>query len=238
MPGTRRDRLWVAALALARTRDAFTAEDALEAADLAPEYRRTAIEVLAAMAEHGYVDPAPGGWRAGTVRSWLPKGFDGRFTYLTAPNTRWTFAPAAVRTWVESRLEGRVLDLFAGGVDLRHDGEVVRNDIDESVDADHHFDAVEVADRFDPDSFDTVVLDPPLDGRGAAPERVRDRVATVLSPGGRVVQFGRSSTGMGRARGFETEELCLINHPGSFRDTIAVVERRTPEARDSCPPGV
>lgn len=162
-------------------------------------------------------------------------GFDGSFTYLAAPVSRWTFAPEAVRDWVESHLRGRVLDLFAGGTALDHDGEVVRNSTDPDVHADTRFDAREIGAHLPPDSFDTVLLDPPIAiwrgvGGGSAGsgdvESIKTAAAGLVRPGGRTILFGRSSTGMGRSRGFEPVELCLVNHPGATADTIAVVERR------------
>lgn len=243
MTETPRDRAWIAALAVARTRGTFAAGDVLDVADLSGDRRDTVEGVLGVMERHGYLARAEDGtgWRARAPAPSTdanPDGFDGTFTYLAAPNTRWTFEPDAVREWVESRLEGRTLNLFAGRTRLRHDGEVVRNDLDGSIDADYHVDARAAADHFDPGSFDTVVLDPPLPGRwvdGEGPggpgalrhRQVENGVAELVRASGRTITFGRDSSGMGAGRGFETEEICLINHPGAFQDTIAVVERRT-----------
>ena len=165
------------------------------------------------------------------------------FRYIEAPAAKWTFDPDSVRRYVESHLRGRVLNLFAGRTRLRHDGEVVRNDLDETIDADHHFDAVEVADNFPPRSFDTVVLDPPYNVRKAREKYngryrgaftvVKDRLIPLVKLGGRVVHFGYASTGMSRSRGFEKREVCLINHKGDHNDTICVVEERVEGALDS-----
>lgn len=162
------------------------------------------------------------------------------FQYLEVPPTKWTFKPDDVRQYVESRLRGDVLNLFAGETKLRHDGEVIRNDINEDADADYHFDAEEVADHFAPESFDTVVLDPPYNVRKAREKyngrnigkftRVKDELVPLVRPGGIVLTFGYSSTGMSRSRGFEKEEIALLNHKGDHNDTICVVERKPNES--------
>lgn len=232
MTGTPRDRLWVAALALARTRAAFATADVLGAADLPDERAPAAAAVLEVMREYGFLERVDDGeWTAGRAVPLIdaaPSGYGGTFTYLLAPSARWTFAPDVVREWLEARLEGRVLNLFAGGTRLRHDGEVVRNDLDESVPADTRVDARAIADRFPPGSFDTVVMDPPLSMHGSGDfERVKSAVAELLRADGVAITAGRNSAGLGSTRGFETVELCLVAHPGGADDTILVVERST-----------
>ncbi|MDY6819608.1 MAG: hypothetical protein SVG88_13195 [Halobacteriales archaeon] len=244
MDETVRDRLWVGALALARRRQSFTVDEVLDVADVDQDQQDTAIAVLTTMAEYGFLTAeADGGpWRTGSSTPLTdpdPSGFDGTFTYLTAPQTRWTFEPPAVRKWVERHLTGRVLNLFAGATELAHDGTVVRNDIDESISATYHVDAVDIGAHVAPESFETVVLDPPLSDRSnrsasSTPRsitpgkltRIKNQVVELVGMGGTVLTFSRSSSGLGSTRGFEKRELCLINHPGSFDDTIAVVEQR------------
>src|SRR6056297_1529565 len=65
--------------------------------------------------------------------------------YYTCQPNRWTFQSNKIREWVEERLQGRVLNACAGRTKLVHDGEIVRNDIDEERDADLHVDVCEVA---------------------------------------------------------------------------------------------
>lgn len=163
--------------------------------------------------------------------------------YLRAKASTWTFSPPKVRKFVEDHLEGRVLNLFAGKTELRHDGEVVRNDIDEDRDADYHFDAIHVRDHFPDNSFDTVILDPPFseiqsrkryNGEHAGKfKHIRDEVAEIVRPGGKTITFGYHSTGMSMTRGFEKEEIALICHGGRFPDTVSVVERRGENPRDA-----
>lgn len=245
MTETVRDRIWVAALAVARVHSTFKTSDVLGKADASEDHRPTAVDVLQTMQNYGFLKRVEDGeeWRADRtvpMTDVTPSGFDGSFTYLSAPITRWTFASDDVREWIESRLEGRVLNLFAGATRLRHDGgEIIRNDLNEEIDADYHVDANRIADHFEPGSFDTVVLDPPRSewnatgdsgpGRLGGISRIKNQTVKLVSVGGRTITVGRSSSGMGSTRGFEKEEICLVNHPGAFTDTIAVVERRTRE---------
>jgi hypothetical protein len=61
---------------------------------------------------------------------------------------------------------------------------------------------------------------------------IRDfRVDTTHQKGGRVrgrrvITFGYHSVSMGRSRGFEVSEICIMSHGGAIHDTIATVEDR------------
>lgn len=157
------------------------------------------------------------------------------FAYIEAPPDKWTFSPDSVRKYVEGHLQGRVLNLFAGETKLRHDKEVVRVDIDDARDADYHFDAMNVDEHFEDNAFGTVILDPPYNVRKSREKYnqelklkftiIRDKVTPLVKPGGKVLSFGYDSTGMSKSRGFEKEEIALLNHKGTHDDTICVVER-------------
>lgn len=49
-------------------------------------------------------------------------------------------------------------------------------------------------------------------------------IADIVKPGGLVISFGWSSTGMGMKLGFEIKEILLVPHGGSHNDTIVTVE--------------
>jgi hypothetical protein len=72
-----------------------------------------------------------------------------------------TFEDTTIRQWVENRLDGRVLNVCAGPTTLNHDDTIVRNDIDNSIEADYHVDAAELAAVCEPQSFETILFDPP-----------------------------------------------------------------------------
>lgn len=163
-------------------------------------------------------------------------------TYLRARASTWTFSDPKVRDWVEERLEGRVLNLFAGKTKLKHDGDILRVDVDEDRDADLHVDALHIREHVRDRSFDTVVLDPPFseiqsrkhyNGEHAGKfKHIRDEVAELVRPGGKTLTFGYHSTGMATTRGFDKQEILLINHGGRFPDTVGSVDRRGESPRD------
>jgi len=81
--------------------------------------------------------------------------------------SRWTLEYGPARRIVGEYIHGRTLNACAGKTKLQHDGEIVRNDLDPKRDADTHLDVAEIADHFEPRSFDTVIFDPPFDQKQA-----------------------------------------------------------------------
>ena len=79
----------------------------------------------------------------------------------TQTHGRWTFQDSTIRNWVVNNMSGRVLNACAGKTELPHDKEVITNDKDESIDTDYSVDVVELAAVLEPESFDTIVFDPP-----------------------------------------------------------------------------
>jgi hypothetical protein len=163
---------------------------------------------------------------------------------------RWTFQMPKLRHWIESRLEGQVLNLFGGVTKLTvpfpqkfdiHGEEsglysVISNDLNEDLPADLRIDAYDLS-KWTPyaNSFDTVVFDPPYSafqavktyGRKAQlVSHARDVVEFVLRGNGRVLSLGFNSTGMSGSRGFDKEAICLVNCGGSHNDIILLSERR------------
>lgn len=122
---------------------------------------------------------------------------------------KWTFGTRMVREVVLDHIEGRVLNACAGKTKLsryKRGLDVVRNDINEDRDADHHVDVREIHHHFEDESFDAAVLDPPFDpGRAAklyegwhgseyAP--AREAVGRLVERGGTLVELGWNSTGL------------------------------------------
>lgn len=153
---------------------------------------------------------------------------------------KWTFQMPKLRGWVESRLEGSVLNLFGGVVRLTppEGGMVVHNDIEPGLlhDGDLNRDAYCLEQWMDhPGCFDTVIFDPPYSAHQAVvsygtkkAQRVthaRDVVEYVLKPGGRVISLGFNSTGMSASRGFQKEHILMVNCGGSHNDYLIICER-------------
>lgn len=162
-------------------------------------------------------------------------------SYWTVQPNRWTFQSKKIRRWVEQRLQGRVLNACAGKTKLAHDGEIVRNDIDEHRDADLHVDVCEIADHFEPESFDAVVYDPPFsqyqsnrsyDGAEVGDDALaKQQFDALLRPGGLVIQFGYSTTCMPMELGYERQDVAVWNTLGRMNDYLSVVDSKPGELR-------
>jgi hypothetical protein len=150
---------------------------------------------------------------------------------------RWTFEYPPAREFVEERLRGRVLNACAGKTHLSHDGEIVRNDLSPDREADLHVDVANIAEYFEPNSFDTVVFDPPFDEKQAETKydglHAMDVYAALegfnelVRPGGRVITFGWNSWGMRSFPAFERRETVLLQRGPIHRDVIVTVDKRT-----------
>ena len=157
-----------------------------------------------------------------------------RFTHLRTPLNKFTFKMPQIRRWVESMAIGRTLNLFSGEVEL--DIDEIRNDIRPEMKATYHMDALEFAQSYAGKPFDTVLLDPPYsyrksmemyEGKVRSPfNALKDALCPIITPMGRVITFGYHSVSMGRSRGFEVSEICIMSHGGAIHDTIATVEDR------------
>ena len=156
--------------------------------------------------------------------------------HIRCPLHRYTFSVKAIRNWVEQHCEGRVLNLFAGPTKLALDE--LRNDLDETMPADHHCDALTFLREWEGEPFDTILLDPPYAIRKSielykgilcSPFRqLKDELPRCLRPGGLVITFGYHSVVMGRNRGFTLERLAVFSHGGAVHDTLASAERYGP----------
>ena len=157
-----------------------------------------------------------------------------KFTYVKTPLNKYTFKVPKIRQWVETFAEGKVLNLFAGLVEL--DLDEVRNDIRESMNADYHLDALEFVKQYKGEKFNTILLDPPYSYRKSmemyggkvmsAFNALKNEIPRIMFDDGIVITFGYHSNVMGKTRGFEIEHIFLMSHGGAIHDTIASLERR------------
>lgn len=160
----------------------------------------------------------------------------------------WTFECPQVRDVVESYLRGRVLNACAGKTQLRHDGEVHRNDLDDRREADTHHDVTTLDDNLPTGYFETVVFDPPFDpeqadehyaghkvGRGPSGGiwQARDALATLTSPDGLVLSIGWNSVGLQHKDAFEREAVHLFQRVQK-PDVILTVDRRVQRTIREC----
>jgi hypothetical protein len=158
-----------------------------------------------------------------------------QFEHIRCPLHRYTFSVKPIRHWVEQHCEGRVLNLFAGQSSLNVDE--TGNDLDPSMPAVYHLDALEFLRSWQGMLFNAILLDPPYafrksmemyKGMVCSPFRqLKDEIPHCLAPGGLVITFGYHSVVMGGQRGFTTERIALFSHGGAIHDTIAGAERHT-----------
>jgi len=168
---------------------------------------------------------------------------DVELAYYTCQPNKWTFQSKKIRNWVESQLRGRTLNACAGKTKLAHDHEIVRNDINTQIESDCQFDAMDVDEHFEPESFDTVILDPPFSFRkshdyyeGEKVENltiVKEKIADLVKPAGHVMTFGYHTRSLGVSRGFKRKEIVLLDHYGGVRATIGVYEQRVEHSLSS-----
>ena len=100
-------------------------------------------------------------------------------------------------------------------------------------------DATEHMNKFDDESFEYGLLDPPYSprqlkecykGKGEYDTKCstwsnwKNLMAKKIKKGGKVISFGWNTGGLGMRRGFKIIEILLVPHGGQHNDTICVVE--------------
>ena len=129
-------------------------------------------------------------------------------------------------------MSGYVLNLFAGKTELGFCE--VRNDLDESMHAEYHKEALDFVVEWGGSLFDTVILDPPYSYRKSMElykgnknsrfKLLKDNLPGILRKSGCVITYGYHSISMGQKRGFEVVKIGIFHHGGAIHDTIATVE--------------
>lgn len=161
----------------------------------------------------------------------------GPWPVYNVSGTRWTFADEPVFEWVCDRLSGDVINVCSGETHLRHDSDVVRNDIDPQHDADTHMAIVELPDELER-QFDTVVYDPPwneyqaeatydLPG-GVIPQTAeqKDALNALCKPRGKIIGVGYTTHFMPRRLDYKTVDGAVFQPYGRRLPFFAVVEQR------------
>lgn len=154
-------------------------------------------------------------------------------SYYTVQPNRWTFQSDKIREWVLSWCRGKLLNACAGKTRLEW-RDVVRNDINEEIEADSHVDVCEIADHYPADYFDTIVYDPPFseyqanrsyEGRNVGNDTLAKRqFHELLRPGGRVIQMGYSTTCMPLSLGYSRRAVAIFNTLGRMHDYLGTVD--------------
>ena len=151
-----------------------------------------------------------------------------------------TFDIKPVKELIQLELtDGVWIDPFANQNKLA----TITNDLNPDFDTDYHMDALDFLKRFQNESVDGVLYDPPYSprqvtecyqgvGMNVTSETTRasfwsnqkKEISRIVKPGGKVITFGWNSGGIGRKYGFEITRILLVPHGGWHNDTICTVE--------------
>lgn len=158
------------------------------------------------------------------------------------PNSR-TFSIPPINEIIKKNIVGKeiIIDPFSNNNRIA----TITNDIDPSCDADFHMDALEFLKKFDDESVDAVLYDPPYSPRQVAEcykkldmtvnmqttqgsywSNQKKEISRIVKPGGVVITCGWNSGGIGQKYGFTIEEILLVPHGGWHNDTIVTVETK------------
>lgn len=168
------------------------------------------------------------------------------------PN-RWTFTikPIAELLLEEGSDFGWWIDPFAGYNSPAH----IKNDLDKNAPTESHKDALEFLSEYEDSYFMGALYDPPYSFRQASEcyksngkdkltatvtskkywKDVKDEIARIVCPGGKVISFGWNTNGMGKGRGFELQRVLIVPHGGSMNDTLVTVEIKIAEKEITSP---
>lgn len=132
------------------------------------------------------------------------------------------------------------IDPFAGN----NSPAQIKNDLNPSVtgNVQYHMDALDFLKTFKDDSVYGVLFDPPysprqvkecydkigldlkFDGKANFWSKIKNEIARIVKPSGKVICFGWNSMGIGKKRGFKMIRILLVPHGGHHNDTICTVE--------------
>lgn len=150
------------------------------------------------------------------------------------PN-KWTFTIKPIRELLAEECPDGIgwIDPFAG---MNSPAEI-KNDLNVEVDAQSHVDAIEFLRSRDTDSATGALLDPPYSLRqvsehykqvgmrvtgwhtsAAWGSTIKNEIARIVRPGGKVICFGWNTQGIGKTRGFEMTRVLIVPHGGSNND--------------------
>ena len=156
------------------------------------------------------------------------------------PNSN-TFEIRPIKELIDKYTYGLVIDPFANKNKLAN----ITNDLDEQYDTDYHMDALDFLQKFDDNSVDCVLYDPPYSVRQVSEvyrklghsvnmettqasywSKQKKEIGRIVNKNGIVISCGWNSGGIGKKYGFEILEILLVPHGGAHNDTIVTVERK------------
>ena len=153
-----------------------------------------------------------------------------------------TFTIKPIKEFVEVKVKkgGVIVDPFANNCTYG----TIRNDLNPEYGTEYHMDALEFLKQLDDECADLVLYDPPYSITQASQlyhaygkeklevnvanmkywALVKDNIARILKPNGRVISCGWNTNGLGKGRGFVMTNILDIVHGGSKNDTLVTLE--------------
>jgi len=121
----------------------------------------------------------------------------------------------------------------------------ITNDLDPQYDTDYNMEALDFLKKFDDNSIDYILYDPPYSPRQVSEcykqldktvnmhttqssywSKQKKEIGRIVKKGGMVITCSWNSGGIGKKYGFEIVEILLVPHGGWHNDTIVTVEKR------------
>jgi hypothetical protein len=161
------------------------------------------------------------------------------------PNSN-TFSIVPIRNVIEESISGlsSICDPFVRNSPFRY--RCVSNDLDNSIEADFHLDALEFLRSRSESEFDAVLFDPPYSPRQVSEcykkmglsvnmqntqasfwSNLKKEIQRIVKPCGIVITCGWNSGGIGNKYGFWLEQILMVAHGGWHNDTIVTIERKS-----------
>jgi hypothetical protein len=159
-----------------------------------------------------------------------------------APPSKETFRIKPIARLLKEEVNDELwIDPFAGN----NSPALVTNDLNPNTNAQYHEDALTFMKRFEDNSVNGVLFDPPYSPRQIKEcydriglevlmkttqasfwSKIKDDIGRVLVLGGKVICFGWNSNGCGKVRGFVKKRILLVAHGDNHNDTIVIVENK------------
>jgi len=144
---------------------------------------------------------------------------------------------------IASMKPAKILDPFCNNSPFKD--KCISNDIDPTIGADFHLDALDFIKQFNTGEVDMVLFDPPYSPRQVSEcykkmnktvnmqttqasfwGNLKKEICRVVRQSGYVVTCGWNSGGIGKKFGFEIIKVLLVPHGGWHNDTIVTVEKK------------
>ena len=138
-------------------------------------------------------------------------------------------------------IEGKWIDPFAG----KHSPAQLTNDLNPEMPTDYHLDALEFLRQQPDEGLDGCLFDPPYSFRQVSEcykgfghkvtgqttqmkfySDLKNEMARIIKPGGKVISFGWNTNGLGKSRGFKMDRILIVAHGGHRNDTLVTVETK------------